>query len=283
MARINAWFAIVAIRAISTAQTNAMELKRVTAEAWQAYVGGVDARMQARLEGNKPFLWMDESADRARTVKRGEIVVAPLAGHGTQSVPDGLIHDWIGAVFVPNATIDSLLHVVHDYGRYKDMYKPVVKDSRLLQAGAAEEEFSMVWQRHVLFVTAAIRGLYRARDVSIDSRRGYSLVEATNLQQIEDYGRPGEHLLPPDTGFGFIWRVYSVARYEQRDQGVYLEIEAIALSRDIPSSMRWLVTPVVNHLSVNSLTATLGQTRDAVDKREVTQERLATKEHIGVN
>jgi hypothetical protein len=70
------------------------------------------------------------------------------------------------------------------------------------------------------------------------------------LQQIEDYGRPGEHLWPPDTGGGFIWRIYSVSQYEERDGGVYLEIEAIVLSRGIPSSVRWLVIPVANHLAV---------------------------------
>ena len=112
-----------------------------------------------------------------------------------------------------------------------------------------------------------MRGRYRAHDVIIDSHRGYSIVEATTLQQIEDYGRAGEHLLPPDTGSGFIWRIYSIVRYEQRDGGVYLEIEAIALSRDVPSSLRWMVNPTVNHLSVNSLITTLKQTRAAVDTR----------------
>jgi hypothetical protein len=135
----------------------------------------------------------------------------------------------------------------------------------------------------VLFLNAAMRGRYRAHDVSVDSHRGYSLVEATNLQQIDDYGRACEHLLPPDTGSGFIWRVYSIVRYEQRDGGVYLEIEGIALSRDIPASMRWLVNPVVNHLSVNSLTTTLRQTRDAVDRQQVAQGRLITAERRGVN
>jgi hypothetical protein len=197
-------------------------------------------------------------------------------------VPDGLIHDWIGAVFIPNATIEGLLSVVHDYGRYKDIYKPVVTDSWSLDSGTAEQEFSMVWHRHVLFVNAAMRGRYRAHDVIINSHRGYSIVEAITLQQIEDYGRPGEHPLPPDTGSGFIWRVYSVSRYQERDGGVYLEVEAIVLSRDIPSSLRWLVNPVVNHLSVTSMSTTLRQTREAVDKQQVAPGRLAASEHKGL-
>ena len=72
----------------------------------------------------------------------------------------------------------------------------------------------------------------------------------------------GERLLSPDTGDGFIWRIRSVARYEERDGGVYLELEAMAPTRDIPASLAWLVSQVVNHLSINSLVMTLRQTRD---------------------
>jgi hypothetical protein len=283
MVQTNGLLPIALMVAGTAAQGHAAELQRATAGAWEEYVRGASARMVARLDGTKPFLWVDEVADRARRVQHGEIVVAPLVGHGTQSVPNGLIHDWIGAAFIPNATIDSLLSVVHDYDRYKDIYKPVVTDSRSLDAGEAEREFSMVWQRHVLFVSAAIEGRYRAHDVLIDSHRGYSIVEGTTLQEIEDYGHPNERVLPPDTGGGFIWRICSMSRYEERDGGVYLEIEAMVLSRDIPGSLRWLVNPVVNRLSVNSLTTTLQQTRTAVGAGQGPQERLAAAEHKGLN
>jgi hypothetical protein len=283
MVRTKGFLAIAVIVAGVAAEATAAELQRATADAWQEYVRGAGSRMQARLQGSKPFLWMDEAPDRAVRVQHGEIVVAPLIRHGTLPVPDGLIHDWIGAAFIPNATIESLLSVVHDYDRYKDIYKPVVTDSRSLDAGETEQAFSMVWQRHVLFVNAAVQGRYRAHDFLINPHRGYTIVDATTLQQIEGYGRPGEHLLPPDTGGGFIWRIYSMSRYQERDGGVYLEIEAIVLSRDIPGSLRWLVNPVVNHLSVNSLTTTLQQTRAAVDAEQLPQKQLAEAEHKGLN
>ena len=123
----------------------------------------------------------------------------------------------------------------------------------------------MVWHHRVLFVTAAIQSRYQGRDVVVTSQRGYNVADSTEVQEIEEYGHAGAHVLPPDTGSGFIWRLHSIARYEERDGGVYLELEAIALTRDIPASVRWLVKPVVNHLSINSLTTTLRQTRDAVN------------------
>lgn len=268
MIRTKGFLTIVVMLGGVSVRVGAVELQPPTTEAWQDYVRHADERMQARLDGRKPFLWVDDIPERALRARHGEVVVAPAAGAGTQTVPNGLIHDWVGAAFIPNATIESLLAVVHDYDRYKEIYKPVVTDSRLIDAGAADQEFSMIWQHQVMFVNAAVRGRYRAHDFSIGPHRWYGVVDATTLQQIEEYGHPGEHLLPPDTGGGFIWRAHSISRYEERDGGVYLELEAIVLSRDIPSSLQWLVNPVVNHLSINSLTTTLRQTRQAVDRQQ---------------
>ena len=283
MIRTKGFLTIVVMLGGVAVRAGAVELQPATAEAWQDYVRHAGERMQARLDGRKPFLWVDEIPERALRVRHGEVVVAPAAGAGTQTVPNGLIHDWIGAVFIPNATIESLLAVVHDYDRYKEIYKPVVTDSRLIDAGAADQEFSMIWQHHVMFVNAAMRGRYRAHDFPIGPHRRYGVVDATTLQQIEEYGHPGEHLLPPDTGGGFIWRAHSISRYEERDGGVYLELEAIVLSRDIPSSLQWLVNPVVNHLSINSLTTTLRQTRQAVERPQLAQARLPVTERKRLN
>ena len=259
------------------------ELQAATIDAWQQYVRSADIRMQARLDTtDKPFLWIDETTDRARRVRGGEIVVTPMVGQGTRDVPGGLIHDWIGGVFIPNASIDKLLAVVHDYGRYKEIYRPVVTDSHS-EACAADREFSMTWKRHVLFVTAAIRGHYQAHEFAVGPYRRYSVIDATSIQEIEDYGHSDQRLLPPDNGSGFMWRMHSISRYEQRDGGVYLEVEAIALTRDVPPSLRWMVNPVVHRLSINSLSTTLRQTRRAVNMDPATPEQVAMPEPDGGN
>jgi hypothetical protein len=257
-------FGAVLIAGFGAQVSAAADLQAPTLQAWNAYMDEVNVRLEQRIASRKNFLWTDESEDRAARVRRGDVVVAPLLAHGTQNVPNGLIHHWIGAVFVPGATMESLWGVVHDYDHYQNMYRPVVTASKTLACSPGGQEFQMVWQRKVLFVNAAMQGHYQAHDVTMDAHRGYSVVDAAEVRQIEGYGHAGQHMLPPDTGSGFIWRIRSVARYAERDGGVVLEMEAIALTRDIPSSLSWMVTPVVNHLSVNSLTTTLRQTRDAV-------------------
>jgi hypothetical protein len=254
----------LAAAACSAPAARAGELQSDTLAAWQAYLKKTDARMQERVEGRAAFLWMDESPDRAARVRGGEVVVAPVVGHGTQSVPNGLVHHWIGAIFIPGATVDGLLATVHDYDGYQRIYRPVVTASRTLACNDTSQEFQMVWQRKILFVSAAMLGRYQARDVLVDRSRGYSIAETVDVREIAEYGHADQHLLPPDTGNGFLWRIRSVARFAERDGGVYLELEAIALTRDIPGSIAWMVNPVVHRLSVGSLTATLQQTRGAV-------------------
>ena len=72
--------------------------------------------------------------------------------------------------------------------------RTVVTEPWSLASGTAEREFFLVWHRHVLFLNVARRGRYRAHDVIINSHRGHSIVEVITLQQLEDYGRPGEDI-----------------------------------------------------------------------------------------
>lgn len=255
-----------------------LELQHETIDAWQQHLRGSETRMQARLDPGKPFLWIDEAPDRAARIRQGDIVVQPATGNGLEDVPHGLIHDWIGGVFIPNATITEVFNVLDDHDSYKDIYKPAVADSRVLASTASGQEFTMTWRRRVLFVSAAMQGWYRSNEFEVSPTRRYSVAESTRIQQIERYGHGSERYLPPDTGDGFIWRIQSIVRYEQRDGGVYLEIEAIALTRDIPASLEWMVSPVVRRLSMNSLTATLEQTRTAVETARTKTVRLAKRE-----
>src|SRR5260370_36030615 len=88
--------------------------------------------------------------------------------------------------------------------------------------------------------------------------------QSGRTQQIKDYGRPSERALPPDDGDGYLWRLYGITSFEERDGGVLIENESIGVSRDIPVSVRWLVNPIVTHLPRDSVPTGLRQTRDVV-------------------
>jgi hypothetical protein len=117
----------------------AAELQPGTLAEWNVYLKDADLHMQDRVDGGRPFLWMDESPEREARVHRGQVVIGPGVGNGNESVLHGLVHDWIGAIFIPGASINDLRAVVHDYENYGRMYRPVVASARTLACTAASQ------------------------------------------------------------------------------------------------------------------------------------------------
>lgn len=254
---------MLALNIILAANLSGASLKPETVNAWDEYVRSARVRMEQRLGGDRTFLWIDESPERAARVRR-QAVVAPVGPQVPAKVADGLVHHWIGAAFIPGAEINDVLCVIRDYGRYREFYSPSVVESQALSTSKTVDRFSMVLVNRSLFSKTALQGNYQSSYVRIDDRRLYSVSNTTSIREIADYGSPGQHLLPDNEGMGLIWRGYSFTRFEERDGGVYLETEVLALSRDIPAALRWLVEPVVRRTSREALTTALHQTRDAV-------------------
>ena len=252
---------VLSASAVSNAE---LQLKPETLAAWQNYIRTADLRMQERVHGGAPFLWIDESAERGRRVRAGEILVTPVSEQSPTRVPNGLIHDWIGAAFFPNASLADILAVVQDYPRYKEFYKPLVIDSKLLGSDGTDYRFSLLMLNKSLFAKSALISEWKDRYIRVDDRRWYSIAYSTCVEEIDGYGSPDERKLPPDAGSGYIWRLYSFSRFEQRDDGVYVELEAIALSRDIPAALRWFIDPIVRRVSRGSVFTSLIETRTAV-------------------
>jgi hypothetical protein len=259
------------------AVSSAAELTSETLQAWQDYIGSANVRMEERLHGRLPFLWVDESTDRSRRVRAGEILVSPIGDHSPIRASKGLIHDWIGATLIPNAGLEDVFAVVRDYNRYTEFYKPLVIGSRSLGGDGTDYRFSLLMLNKSLFAKTALASEWSERYVCLDDRRWYSTAYSTRVEEIEDYGLPGEHRLPLNEGSGYIWRLYSFSRFEQRDEGVYVELEVIALSRDIPGALRWLIDPIVRRVSRNSLLTSLIETRAAV-KSEAGESNRAVKD-----
>jgi len=237
------------------------ELKGDTLQTWDAYVETANLKMRDRAHAT--FLWVDESPERIHQVRDGEILVAPVSERTPKPVPSGLIHDWIGAAFIPHAKLEDVLSAARNYDHYKNFYQPTVADSKALGSEGTCDKYSMRLVNKEA-VETVLDGEYQACYLQLDAKRWYSTAYTTRLQEVRGYGRPDERDLPPGQGNGFVWRLYTFTRFEERDDGVYVELEAMALSRDIPGAVRWAVTPVVRRISKNSLLTSLRQMEEAV-------------------
>ena len=254
---------VTAFVCIATAAA-ATELKTETANAWDAYVKDLNKRMELRLAKDGQFLWTDEDPARIGKIQSGEILAGPATETVPRHVPSGLIHDWIGAAFIKDAKIDDALAVLRDYGRYRDFYEPHVISAKGLRQEKHEDMFNVVLVNKAVLLRTAIDSDYRTRYFRVDAKRMYGISESTRIQEIENLGLATQRELPPDQGSGFLWRLYSVSRFEERDGGLVMEVEAVALSRDIPFAFRLFVDPIVKRVSRNSLLTSLKQTQEAV-------------------
>jgi hypothetical protein len=247
--------------ALSVAQ--AASLKPEAAKAWEDYVERASGGIQERANASTGFLQIDATPAVAAKVHRGQIVVSPAAAHIPKKVPSGLIHDWIGTVFLANTTIKDVVAFVRDYPKYAEIYAPHVLESRVISTGETVDLFSIVLMNRSVLSKTALDCDYETTFVRVDGRRMYSITQAKRIQEIADYGTAKQHTLPEGEGTGLIWRLFSVSRFEEREDGLYIETEAMALSRDIPSALRLVVEPIVRRVSREALETALRQTANA--------------------
>ena len=243
---------------------SAISLTHETAQAWDDYIEGVNIRIKQRSSASNPFLWLDGDPDTAAKVRSKLIVVSPATRHVPMKVPSGLIHHWIGAAFMPDISIADVLRVVRDYNRYKDFYRPGVIDSKSIDTNPDKDRFSLELVNKSFFKKSALDSDNEASYVRVDDHRLYMVSRSTRIREVAEFGAPGAHTLPEDEGTGIIWRLFSVVRFAERDGGLYIEVEAIALSRDIPGALRAMAGPIVRHVSKESLVTALMQTEAAV-------------------
>jgi len=239
----------------------AAELKPQTSEQFDRYVHQAEQRLNERQK----FLWLDGFPEKVQRARQGAIVVEPFGTKPTTPVESGLIHDWVGTVFLPGVSLERTLAMVRDYPRHKEIYKPEVVDSRIL---SHEDNHYRIFLRLLKkqVITVVLDTEHDVQYVPLDATRWRSNSRTVRISQVEKAGKPDEKVLPPGTGEGFLWRLNSYWRFMERDGGTWVECEAISLTRDIPTGLNWIVQPIIRNLPKDSLESTLKETRAAFVK-----------------
>ncbi len=269
--------AVFAAAAITHLSADELELKPETLKTWDAYEHAAYMAQQQRLHGDGSFLRVDQDPDSLARVRAGEVVVWSACQTNPKRITSGLIHDWIGAAFFPNTRIADIVAVARDYRHYKDVYKPGVLDARLIRQTGDEDQFSLLLRNTSFFTKTALEGDFESSYIRIDDAHWYSTTRVVRLQEIDNYGQTGEHKLAPDRGHGYLWRMTSLSQMQERDGGVYVEEEVIALSRDVPASIRWMAGPIIRRVAKESTALSIEKTRAAVTSRpEVISANKAT-------
>ena len=241
----------------------AAELKPQTSAAFDRYIRQTEQRLDAR----RIFLWADESADRARRARQSEVVVEPAGDKPLIPVPDGLIHDWVGTVFLPGSTLSQTIAHLQDYNRSPSLHREVLASRILARDGNNFRVFMRLLKKKI--ITVVLDTEHDIRYTPIDQTHWKSQSHTTKIAEVQNPGKPDEKELPPGTGEGFLWKLQTYWRFEQRDGGTWIECEAISLTRDIPTGLGWLIEPIIRSLPKDSLENTLRETAAGESVRQL--------------
>ena len=247
------------------------ELQQKTVDAFNRYVSATEARFANELRPGGTFLYVDGlGADAQKSaydqLRRGGVLVEKLQTKiqgRDQDVPDGMIHHWVGLVFIPGTTLAKVIPTIQDYGHRAELYKPDVIAARVLaHQGNDYKIFMRLYQKR--FTTVVFNTDYDIHWGQVDAKKIYSNSYSTRITEVKDSSRPDGEEYPVGKGSGYLWRLYTYWRFQEKDGGVYIQCEAVSLTRDIPTGLGWLLRPLVTKIPKESLNKALGRTREVV-------------------
>jgi len=227
--------------------------------AFDRYVSQVESRLENQHKSGKDFL---ATADWVR-LRGGEPVIEQVTSGGESDLPGAMLHHWRGTAFVPGAKAADFEQKMKDFTAYPTRYAPQIVQARV--TGRRDEQFQVemrVRQKHV--ITVVMDTVYDIAFGRLDDKHGYSLSRSTRISEIESPGTKKERALGPDEDHGFLWRLNTYWSYEERDGGLYMQIESVSLSRSVPPGLAWAIKPFVESVPRDSLEFTLRATCDAV-------------------
>lgn len=247
-------------------------LEGATVAAFGQYIANTEAQNATSLRQG-PFLWVDglparEQEEAIAKLKNDEVLMRRLSVNSSGenvNVPGGMIHDWQGIVFVPGVKLDDVLKILQDYDHQATYYAPDVEKARIESHNGNQFHVFLRFRRHkvVTVVLDTEHDIGYFRDSAL---RAHSRSSATRITQVEDPGGPNEKEKPPGKDDGYLWKMETWWRMEERDNGVYVQNEAVTLTRDIPTGLGWLIEPFITKIPKETLEFTLQATRSAVLK-----------------
>jgi hypothetical protein len=249
----------------------AAELKPEAALGFDRYVHLAEQRMQTELQPGGVFLYVDGLPEARRReaqaeLLRGEIVTARVDmrdAYSSLRTPGAMIHHWVGIVFIPGASLEQVLTLLHDYDHHSVYYSPDVTRSKTLDHSGNDFKVYFRLTRKKI-VTVVLDTTYDVHYEPIDATHAHSRSYSTRIAEVEHPGEAREVQMTPGEDHGFLWRLNSYWRYRETSEGVYVQCEAISLSRDIPTGLNWLIAPFIESVPKESLEFTLRSTRVAV-------------------
>ena len=193
-----------------------------------------------------------DPATRAQ-LRSGNLLIEKIQAQlTTPTTSDALLHHWRATAFVPNATAADFQSLLENFSAYPQNFAPQIVSSTVLSQTPSDTLLRLrTRQHHVL--TVVLDTTCDVTFATLDIDHGYSISRSTRIDQISPSGEDG-----------FLYRLNTYWSYEQRDGGLYLQIESISLTRAIPHGLAWAIQPYLESIPRESLVFTLTSARSAL-------------------
>ena len=247
----------------------AAELGPRTLQAWARYEAMVEARHGAGAEAGA-FFALDAFGvkDWRKTAESG-VAMSRIEragpGQASPSIPDGKVHHWAGAIFVPGTTVPAVLERLSQLAGRESSHYPDVIDSRLLAREGDRYRIFLKLQRSKV-ITVTYNTEHDVTYRRIGPLRATARSVSTRIAELDDAGTAREREKPVGSDSGYLWRLNAYWRYEATAGGVLIECESVSLSRDVPVLLRPFISGVVEGLARESLERTLGALRTVLTR-----------------
>jgi len=226
----------------------AAELTPRASAAYDAYLAETRQAFFARLGSNAATVPKDERVPPARPGREDGIVL----------VPGGLVHHWVGAAFIPRTTLRRAIDVSSAYDAYPSIYKEVIA-SKLVGREGDTYSVRLRLKESVGAVGAVLEIRSTIRYSYPSDRVACALSTADEIREVKNAGQSNERLLPAGRDSGYLWRATNFTRFTAREDGVYVEMETLGLSRGFPPFLGWLIEPIARRLGRESIERSLEQ------------------------
>ncbi|MES1262575.1 MAG: hypothetical protein ABUS49_12645 [Acidobacteriota bacterium] len=199
-------------------------------------------------------LWIDSENNGKRSAfEASKPVVVPRRN---EDIAHGSIHHFSGSIHLNGATIESVRRVMEDYAHYVQIFRPDLGSAsgvREPDSTPEDEHFlsKLLLVQTTLWMSVSYDTVYDTHYRRIGKDRWTARSVALSIKEWRDPKNAAAGTLPEGDDHGFLWKTNTYWLARERNGGLDLQADSIALSRPNPTGFAWWGTR---------------RSRDAVDK-----------------
>ena len=172
-----------------------------TNRAFDEYTQKLEQELTRGAHSHGPCLSLDTDEAKRKKAESGELIIDSKSGSGGTAVPDGIIHDWDGAIFIRGVKAEKVLDVLEDFDKHKDRFPEVIASRTVERNDATVRGYWRLRKKKVITVVLDVDQV--TKHWRIHPSCWKTRAATTSISEIEDAGTPQEHKLPPGEGHGF--------------------------------------------------------------------------------